>query len=62
MAEGVATALSVHQLAQRLNLDLPICAAVCRVVHEGQSVKDALADLQARPLRREVEDVPWAKP
>eukprot|EP00002_Diphylleia_rotans_P028939 TRINITY_DN5854_c0_g1_i1.p1 TRINITY_DN5854_c0_g1~~TRINITY_DN5854_c0_g1_i1.p1 ORF type:complete len:342 (+),score=87.16 TRINITY_DN5854_c0_g1_i1:51-1076(+) len=54
IAEGVNTAYSVHQLANSLGVDMPICEQVYRVIFERVSIKDALAALQSRPLRAEL--------
>ena len=53
VAEGVATAKSVRMLAGKLDVEMPICDAVYRCLYEGMSPKDALAELQARPLGAE---------
>jgi glycerol-3-phosphate dehydrogenase (NAD(P)+) len=56
VAEGVPTALSVHQLAQKLQVDMPISEEVYQVLHCGKNINDALKSLQSRPLRSELED------
>ncbi len=53
VAEGVRTAKSVHDLAQRLDVDLPICNEVYRVLYEGKSPQRAVEDVLTRPLKRE---------
>jgi len=53
VAEGVRTAKSVHDLALRLDVDLPICNEVYRVLYEGKPPQRAVEDLLARPLKRE---------
>jgi len=55
VAEGYVTAHSAHELAQRLDVDLPICEAVYSVLYGGQSAAGALAELLGRPLRAEWE-------
>jgi glycerol-3-phosphate dehydrogenase (NAD(P)+) len=55
VAEGVVTAQSAHQLAERLGVDLPITSEVHAVLCEGKPVARAVQDLLARPLRREAE-------
>jgi glycerol-3-phosphate dehydrogenase (NAD(P)+) len=54
VAEGVDTALSVHQLAKKLSVDLPICEAVYRCLHEGESVAVAMQSLLDRPVGAEI--------
>lgn len=53
VAEGVFTARSVHSLADRHQIDLPIVEEVCNVLFNGRSPKDATVDLMQRPLREE---------
>jgi len=55
VAEGVTTALSAHQLAARLNVDLPITSEVHAVLYAGKPVARAVRDLLARPLKKESE-------
>ncbi|HSC86793.1 MAG TPA: NAD(P)H-dependent glycerol-3-phosphate dehydrogenase [Polyangiaceae bacterium] len=55
VAEGYWTARSVHDLARRHGVDLPICAAVHSVLHEGISLQEALRVLLTRPLHAEWE-------
>jgi len=57
VAEGVKTSHSLNKLAKSLEVDMPICHAVFQVVHGGVPIKEALAQLQARPLRAEDDDV-----
>ena len=54
VAEGVDTALSVHQLAKKLAVDLPICNAVYRCLHTGESVASAMQSLLDRPVGAEI--------
>ncbi len=48
VAEGVYTVREVHQLAQRMNVDMPICAAVYRVLYEHVPAASAVEDLLNR--------------
>ncbi len=48
VAEGVYTVREVHQMAQRLGVDMPICAAVYRVLYEQVSAASAVEDLLSR--------------
>lgn len=52
--EGAATALAVGALAERYDVEMPICAAVSAVLQQQLSIKDALRQLMTRPLKREV--------
>ncbi|HEU4579373.1 MAG TPA: NAD(P)H-dependent glycerol-3-phosphate dehydrogenase [Polyangiaceae bacterium] len=53
VAEGVTTARSANDLAQRLGLELAICAQVYQVLYAGKLPQDAVEDLIRRPLVRE---------
>jgi len=51
--EGVATASAVVQLARRLGVEMPICAAVDAVLHRGASIDETTDRLLRRPYRSE---------
>lgn len=53
VAEGVKTAKSVHDLANRLGVELPISETVYDVLYNGTSPQDALQYLMSRELKRE---------
>ena len=53
VAEGVKNARSVHHLAQKLQVDLPICEGVYRVLYENLSPNDAVTHLMGREPRPE---------
>uniref|UniRef100_A0A7C4QNV3 Glycerol-3-phosphate dehydrogenase [NAD(P)+] n=1 Tax=Schlesneria paludicola TaxID=360056 RepID=A0A7C4QNV3_9PLAN len=53
VAEGVATAKSVYEVADQEGIDMPITAEVYRVLFEGKSAAAATHSLMLRPLRSE---------
>ncbi|HLZ76593.1 NAD(P)H-dependent glycerol-3-phosphate dehydrogenase [Phenylobacterium sp.] len=53
VAEGVATAPAVRQLARKLGVDVPICEAVAAILAGEVGVDDAIRGLLSRPLREE---------
>jgi glycerol-3-phosphate dehydrogenase (NAD(P)+) len=53
--EGVNTAKAAVGLAQRYSVDMPICRAVCAVLFENKSPRDAAAELMTRTLKTEDE-------
>lgn len=53
VAEGVATARSVYEVAEQEGIDMPIMAEVYRVLFEGKAPRDATHSLMLRPLRSE---------
>jgi glycerol-3-phosphate dehydrogenase (NAD(P)+) len=55
VAEGVATTRSVHDLAERRGIDMPITAEVYRVLFEGKDPLEAVRDLMLRPHKAEME-------
>ncbi len=55
VVEGVAAARAVHDVAGRLQVEMPICEQVFRVVHQGKDIRAAAAELMVRALRFESE-------
>lgn len=56
LTEGVFTAQALVQLSRRLNVTMPICTAIARILHAGATIDDEIHDLLARPFRREEFD------
>lgn len=54
VAEGVKTSMSVHQLSEKLGLDLPLCDEVYQVVHQNKPTIQAVEDIMARDLKPEL--------
>jgi glycerol-3-phosphate dehydrogenase (NAD(P)+) len=55
VVEGLSAARAVHDVAQRLAVDMPICQEVYRVMHEGKPVRAAVQALMGREVRSETE-------
>ncbi|HEY0651174.1 NAD(P)H-dependent glycerol-3-phosphate dehydrogenase [Phenylobacterium sp.] len=53
VAEGVASAPAVRQLARKLGVETPICEAVAAILAGEVDVDDAIRGLLSRPLREE---------
>jgi glycerol-3-phosphate dehydrogenase (NAD(P)+) len=53
VAEGVATARSARELAQREGVEMPIVETVCRVLFESYPARDSVITLMSRELRAE---------
>jgi len=53
VAEGVASAPAVRELARRLGVETPICEAVAAILAGEVGVDDAIRGLLSRPLREE---------
>lgn len=54
VAEGVYTTAAVTALAQRLDVDMPLCATVDQVLNHGEDIDEAISGLLARPLVHEI--------
>jgi glycerol-3-phosphate dehydrogenase (NAD(P)+) len=55
VAEGVKTAQSLHFLALRRQVEMPISEQVYQVLHEGKEPRTAVQDLMERSLKHELE-------
>ncbi len=53
VAEGVRTTRSAHELAQRDGVEMPITAAMYRILYEEQDPREAVVDLMSRRARPE---------
>ena len=53
VAEGVKTTRAVRELGRRVEVDLPITAAVYTLLYEGGRARDMVDKLMGRPLKRE---------
>jgi len=53
VAEGVRTARSAYELAEREGVEMPIVDAVYRVLYEDEPPMDAVVALMTRPLKAE---------
>ena len=54
LVEGYYGARSVHRVAQRLNVDMPIVEQIYDVLYEDVSPHDAVAALMRRPVMSEL--------
>jgi len=54
VAEGVKTSRSVQQLAEKLDVEMPISQQVHKVIYEGKDARQAVKDIMARELKREM--------
>lgn len=55
VAEGVRTCTSVHQLAKKVGVDMPICEQMYKILQEGKDPRQAVWDLMERDLKSELE-------
>lgn len=54
VAEGIKTTRSVHDLAARVGVEMPISAAIYKVLYEDHPVGQVMSDLLGRPPRHEL--------
>jgi glycerol-3-phosphate dehydrogenase (NAD(P)+) len=54
VAEGVLNAKSVHLLAQKLGVEMPISEGVYRMLYEGVDPRSAMLSLMARDTKAEL--------
>jgi glycerol-3-phosphate dehydrogenase (NAD(P)+) len=55
VVEGVLAARAVRDVAQRLDVVMPISEQIYRVLYEGAPAKDAVYALMGRTIRTESE-------
>jgi glycerol-3-phosphate dehydrogenase (NAD(P)+) len=53
VVEGVLAAKAVHEVAERLNVEMPICKQLYRILYEGAPPREAVAALMSRTLKPE---------
>lgn len=53
ITEGVFTAESVTELAHKLGVQMPICTAVHKILHQHAAVEETVRELLARPFTHE---------
>jgi glycerol-3-phosphate dehydrogenase (NAD(P)+) len=55
VAEGVKTTLSVYRLAEKLEIDMPICRAVYGILYDNRTPRSVVMELMERDLKAESE-------
>lgn len=53
VTEGVYTASAICAMAEKYNIEMPICCAVDEILNGGTAVSNAIEELLARPFRDE---------
>ena len=53
VVEGVMAAEAVHEVAEKLDIEMPICHQVYRILYEGASPREAVGALMRRDLKSE---------
>ncbi|KXZ54147.1 hypothetical protein GPECTOR_5g246 [Gonium pectorale] len=54
VAEGVPTAVAIHQLAVKLGVECPIMEGIHRVIHAGANAQEVVTEVMSRELKPEV--------
>jgi glycerol-3-phosphate dehydrogenase (NAD(P)+) len=55
VVEGVAAARAVRAVAEKWQVEMPICSEVYGIIYEGKPVRDAVQALMGRDVRSESE-------
>ena len=58
VVEGVRTTKVAHELAEKMEVEMPITVALYDVLFNGNNVKDAVGSLMGRVRKHEVEAIP----
>ena len=59
VVEGYYAAESVHQLAEREGVEMPICRCVYEVLYHGKQVQDVVRELMTRAKKDELLETAW---
>jgi glycerol-3-phosphate dehydrogenase (NAD(P)+) len=55
VVEGVPAARAVYDVSRRLQVDMPICHEIFRVLHEGKAAREVVVALMGRDVRSETD-------
>jgi glycerol-3-phosphate dehydrogenase (NAD(P)+) len=55
VVEGLTAARAVYEVAERLQVDMPICREIFHIMHEGKPLRAAVQALMGREVRSELE-------
>jgi len=55
VVEGYTAAKATHMVAKRMNVEMPLCEGVYRVLYEGVPARDAVRELMTRPIKSETD-------
>lgn len=59
VVEGYYAAESIHQLAEREHVDMPICRCAYEVLYHGKSARDVVGELMTRAKKDELLETTW---
>jgi len=55
VVEGYTAAKATYAVAKRMNVEMPLCTGVYRVLYEGVPPREAVRELMTRPIKSETE-------
>ena len=59
VVEGYYAAESIHQLAEREGVEMPICRCAYEVLYHGKRVQDVVVELMSRAKKDELLERTW---
>jgi len=59
VVEGYYAAESVHQLAAREGVEMPICQCAYEVLYQGRRAREVVPELMGRPGKDELLGTAW---
>ena len=59
VVEGYYAAESIHQLAEREDVEMPICRCAYEVLYHGKNVRDVVTELMTRAKKDELLETTW---
>ena len=59
VVEGYYAAESIHQLAGREGVEMPICRCAYEVLYQGKDVRDVVTELMSRAKKDELLERTW---
>ena len=59
VVEGYYAAESIHQLAEREQVEMPICRSIYEVLYHGMAVQDVVKNLMRRAKKDELTETTW---
>ena len=59
VVEGYYAAMSIHQLSERVGVEMPISRCVYEVLYEGKQVREVVRELMTRAKKDELLETAW---
>ncbi len=55
VVEGYTAAKATYAVSRRMNVEMPLCTGIYRVLYEGVPARDAVRELMTRPIKSETD-------